>query len=558
MNPPRRTSQDGAKYREQYLSNLKLQASNDLKNLNANLILKKTGQTPNQLSDYRTTTEKMADVEGMKIEVRSFLASSGICSTSNANEVVQELTPAELNFAIQYKSFISTDFKGRGIPTQVFVAYLRKLIRKTAETQGVDYGLQQATGEAILMSNNQILGGLINQEDLAQLHRILGGLGHGFERDIDAIARQIDELRRVIPTARDMQAIQQLPDAIRADIQQLLNGALEDLPSKADFYDSLRRLEVAIELGDNKLAGSILEGIHDLIGVNDATMEQIKEAKDEVLRAIQEGEGGGGGGEAPAATPTLSSVGEDFNPTTWEAETRLTPKRQFLIRKKNAGQIQGETNAAINAKKGAALDAVFRKWWQTYGASGGGASGHGLSGKGLKVSRPKQKQNRGYKEKLDKPFEKPKSYTPFGRYVINKPKLNESIVMVRRLCGGALKELPTHSVSQKIADTLKTIVGGSIPEFDHIAGLGAKDQAHLHKILKLAKFDNVSVPNPQKSEEQKEMDRFDILRGEIMAGNDNKTLVKEFKIMLMKFLHQGRIPRREAHEILTDLAVMGF
>ena len=187
MNPPRKTSQDGAKYREQYLSNLKLQASNDLKNLNANLILKKTGQSPNQPIDYRTTTEKMKDVEGMKVEVRSFLAALGICSTTNANEVVQELTPPELNFAIQYKSLIATDFKAKGVPTQVFVEYLRKLIRKTAETQGVDYGLQQATGEAILMSNNQILGGLINQDDLAQLHRILRGLGHGFERDIDTI-----------------------------------------------------------------------------------------------------------------------------------------------------------------------------------------------------------------------------------------------------------------------------------------------------------------------------------------------------------------------------------
>ena len=62
----------------------------------------------------------------------------------------------------------------------------------------------------------------------------------------------------------------------------------------------------------------------------------------------------------------------------------------------------------------------------------------------------------------------------------------------------------------------------------------------------------------EKTKENREMDRFEILRGEIEAGNDNKTLIKEFKLMLVRFMNAGRIPRRQAQEILVDIAAMGL
>jgi hypothetical protein len=69
----------------------------------------------------------------------------------------------------------------------------------------------------------------------------------------------------------------------------------------------------------------------------------------------------------------------------------------------------------------------------------------------------------------------------------------------------------------------------------------------------------VSVPTPKsKTEEEQMADRFDILKGEIVAGNDNPKIVKELKVLLMKLINMGRIPRKEAHDILTDLASIGI
>ena len=53
-----------------------------------------------------------------------------------------------------------------------------------------------------------------------------------------------------------------------------------------------------------------------------------------------------------------------------------------------------------------------------------------------------------------------------------------------------------------------------------------------------------------KGEGQAEEDRFNILRGEIIAGNDSQKIAREFKIILLKFIQEGRIPRQQGNEIL--------
>jgi hypothetical protein len=47
------------------------------------------------------------------------------------------------------------------------------------------------------------------------------------------------------------------------------------------------------------------------------------------------------------------------------------------------------------------------------------------------------------------------------------------------------------------------------------------------------------------------------MRGEIMAGNDNKELLKKFKLHILKLSKSGTLPKREVQEILEDLLELG-
>ena len=43
-----------------------------------------------------------------------------------------------------------------------------------------------------------------------------------------------------------------------------------------------------------------------------------------------------------------------------------------------------------------------------------------------------------------------------------------------------------------------------------------------------------------------------------MAGNDNKDLVKKFKLLIVKLSKQGLLPKNEVGELLSDLAMLGY
>ncbi len=60
---------DASKARQAYMANLALEANINDKNLQANKIFIKTGVTPSQPIDNRTTSEKLADIQRLKIDV---------------------------------------------------------------------------------------------------------------------------------------------------------------------------------------------------------------------------------------------------------------------------------------------------------------------------------------------------------------------------------------------------------------------------------------------------------------------------------------------------------
>ena len=161
---PNRNPTDPAKFRQQYLANLGLQANINDKNLQANKIYKKTGEVPSLMTDNRTTAEKLADIERLKIDVRGEL--SEITDGNNAETIVQNLNPQQLEFLAQHIKEIVADIKPKykyGVPAIIFDNYLNAYMLRAQQTNEVNNGLQQATGANIILGIQQILGNMIKQ-----------------------------------------------------------------------------------------------------------------------------------------------------------------------------------------------------------------------------------------------------------------------------------------------------------------------------------------------------------------------------------------------------------
>ena len=70
--------------------------------------------------------------------------------------------------------------------------------------------------------------------------------------------------------------------------------------------------------------------------------------------------------------------------------------------------------------------------------------------------------------------------------------------------------------------------------------------------------DRLILPTPKKSDIDKEVDDFEIMKGEIMSGNDNKDLVRKFKSTILRLSNKGVIPKSQVKELLLELTEMGF
>ena len=71
-------------------------------------------------------------------------------------------------------------------------------------------------------------------------------------------------------------------------------------------------------------------------------------------------------------------------------------------------------------------------------------------------------------------------------------------------------------------------------------------------------MDKLSVPTPSKDSMEQDVHSFNVMKGEILAGNDSSVLIKKFKLLLLKLSKNGSLPKRECQEIMEDLIQLGY
>jgi len=180
---------------------------------------------------------------------------------------------------------------------------------------------------------------------------------------------------------------------------------------------------------------------------------------------------------------------------------------------------------------------------------------------GCGLTKSVNKSAKKFVEKIDYNEGLPvdKSYIPFGKYVIHKHKLTGGILQVRTVKGGSIPKLPTLGISPSLGKIIKKMVGGGLPTYDEMSALNEDEKNTLYKVFKLSNIDKADMlPSPDKTKEEQEMNRFQILKGQIQSGNDSAELIKEFKCILMRFISGGKIPRGQGMDIVCELMALGY
>lgn len=577
---------DQAKFRQQYLANLDLTIGLQQANFNANRIFKKTG-VPQQPLDTRSQDEKFQDIQGLKQRARGLLKE--LMDGQNVQDVLFNISYPELTYLVSAFPQISSILKPKyslGVPANVFLDFLTRYISAEERNKGINDGLQQATGDQIVMNTQLILQGMASNADLNQLETRVQQLNMGSVGLRQALLREVKELKDNLPTMQELKDITDIQnDILKADIQQILSNAMRNVPSKSELAQGMARLETAIRTKDTDAVNSALSKLNNLLATSadiGDELQTIKQLIQQTGASLVQGQAELTGAIERRAifipSNELADLTNDQIISYYRKLLDIPEVADVMLGIANRTQWTTGTKVELLNTLYPVVEAEIRQLTRQgitqvakplLTPEGGKKAGKGMCGKG--VGRPATRNYEGSTrparsdrityEDVDwnKGIAVVPRFIPFGRYIINKKRLDDNIVSLKTRAGGYLSNFKSQKVSNKLGKVFRVILGGGIPRYEDIDELTEEEKAYLHKVAKASDIiDRINIPTPNKKEEEQEINQFEIMKGEIMSGNDNADLIKKFKILLIKLSKKNLIPAREGKDILFELTSMGY
>ena len=170
-------------------------------------------------------------------------------------------------------------------------------------------------------------------------------------------------------------------------------------------------------------------------------------------------------------------------------------------------------------------------------------------GKSAFMSR-RIKLGKGISIKRDEP-----TYREFGKYIIHYPHLvNDSLLNVKYPSMGAIPLIKTVSVDDNFKDFMIDVLDTGKVNQRHYNSLTEPERSHFVKVARGAGLLGILGVKPNEDDqESKDIKRLELLFGEINAGNDNDKMIKECKVLIKKYIANGRIHKNKGLEMLMEL-----
>jgi hypothetical protein len=206
-----------------------------------------------------------------------------------------------------------------------------------------------------------------------------------------------------------------------------------------------------------------------------------------------------------------------------------------------------DNNDLLKLKKGFNRHLQVEKIADGYSSS----SDSSMEGKGMK------KAFKAHRIKLGKGISIPEipKYREFGKFIVHYPQLIDSnILNLKFPSTGTIPHIKPVYVDENfkefIIDTLNT---GRVNN-RHFDSLTEPEKSHFTKIARGAKLtEKLNLKPLTEDREKDDLNRLQLMLGEINAGNDNEKLLKETRALVKKYIANGRINKNKGLEILLEL-----
>jgi hypothetical protein len=141
----------------------------------------------------------------------------------------------------------------------------------------------------------------------------------------------------------------------------------------------------------------------------------------------------------------------------------------------------------------------------------------------------------------------------FGKYRISIQKLKQNILSVST-------QKKSHVLTHLINDGVKTIL---LDYKDHGKfNISAYNELEknwktlLDHLLKQSGMDDTLGIRIKEEQLPQLIDRYELLRGQILAGNDNTEVRKELRNVVLQLVKLNKLPLKQSYELLLELMLL--
>jgi len=587
--PPRLYASDYAKGKITQDEIIALQIANDANIAKARKSLK-MGELPQKtLEQDKSPDELVMDIGKQEADARRNLEQLGFRPQEAATIIATIRSDPELDFVSLNTNFpaIQADilkrFNIKLLTPTFFLEYFRKY---TSELDGI-------TGMKVFDTG---VNGLVNT--IAELKQILPSRNEfrsllSRVRNINIRTKEsLEKLEQSLPSEVDYNRIEQLNAVERDRIIQAILTATEALPSKEQVETAIRQSERGITSAIDNIASSIPAGLDRKLDNILRDVRDVGDTQTEILRKQDQ---------------LLNRSGFTENPEkTWDGniitDARIFGKllkdemKKYLLWRFSSGDklfdVLGQpltNDREIKYESKAGLEIMFDKWleeWNKTKPSGfaeedrsgvSGVSGRTPSGvegvfkssgetptkgKGLKSGSkaPRTPENLSLlrKMKVGKGLSviQTPSYREYGKYAIHIPQLEQQdILNVKYKSLGQVPKFKPIPVSDIFRDFILDLLENGKPNVRVYSQIAPEERKFFEEMsIGAGVWNSLGLKRTTTSSDEEENKRFEILRGEYMAGNNNPKVASELRRLVIKMMNDGRIRKNQGIDLLMELA----
>lgn len=498
-----------------------------------------------------------------------------------ASAIIAELVPDEIFTMNQAFPQIERDInkrfaKGLLSPT-FFIEYLRKFKEELEQSKGVSTNLSSITNKFNTLTDNinDIRAILPTRNQFANLQDFLEDQFDRLPRMVVApLLDRIQRLQNAIPSNEEFRRVSADTEILQFETLTMLQNITADMPTQAQIQKIIQ------DIGSGRV--DLMVGVQDIenaiSGISDAQLDGLEEIKREIAESSSSTTRGGDNIDilaqvivgvrpvprlavaravlasgTPSTTQNIYIIGDVGNQKLTLSELKTLLLRDEGFRNWYATNIGGVANMsnlkdyilanALQPPSSAMSDATSKETFSTE------KSGYGLKAKNGRIRT--KKIGEGVK------YEPEPTYRQFGKYVINIPQLKErDILNVKFPSLGRIPQFKPTPISDVMKEFLLELLDTGKVSNRIYEQIPIEERQLFEKIATGAGILNaLKLKRTISNEDKEDNDRFTLLKGEYLAGNNSVALLKELRKLVVKFMSQGKISKHDGMNLLIELSV---